>query len=338
MENDFSAIRSLQELKNLLDSGAITQQEYDALKKKIIYGKSGSEQAAGTPLPTSHIAAAPESEPVGPEFDNAAYVAYDDGSQPARPHNPDALGPEGVGEGEDLAEPRRKDMLVTILITLGVLLLLSLIAYQLLSDQGSEKLTSTSGGETAVDTGASLRPAPVPAASNDPVSPDTQAVPLSAAAPVAGVAPADSGLATGSALPAVPSLNEEEIISRAKDRLESYYDDMRNAPFSAQRHFAPTVARYYSLVNTTPAAINENINTYHFPEFLDSEASIEEGSIKVFTIPNGYEVTYLENGTALRKSKNQKQQTKARVRARFDAEFKITYFRQEALLENTFVE
>ena len=40
MENDFSAIRSIQELKNLLDSGAITQQEFDALKRKIIFGSN----------------------------------------------------------------------------------------------------------------------------------------------------------------------------------------------------------------------------------------------------------------------------------------------------------
>jgi hypothetical protein len=342
MENDFSAIRSLQELKNLLDSGAITQQEYEALKKKIIFGKSDREPAAGTPLPTSHIGAAPEplgGDPVVPEYDNEAYVAYDGSSRQTRPHNhnPDALGPEGVGESGDLAEPQRKDMLVTILITLGVLLLLGLIAYQLMSNQGSEKLTSTSGGEeTPVDTAAAYRPAPVSPASNDPVTPDTQAVPATAALPEA--VPIAGAPVTSPDLPAVPSLDEEEIISRAKDRLESYYDDMRNPPFSAQRHFAPTVERYYSLVNTTPAAINENINTYHFPEFLDSEASIEEGSLKASTVPNGYEVTYIEHGSALRKSKDQKQQTKARVRARFDAGFKMTYFRQEALLENTFVE
>jgi hypothetical protein len=340
MENDFSAIRSLKELKNLLDAGAITQQEYEALKKKIIFGSSNSVPGTGTPLPTSHIAAAPEplgGDPVVPEYDNEAYVAYDDGSRKTRPYNPDALGPEGVGEGEDLAEPRRKDMLVTILITLGVLLLLGLIAYQLMSDQGSEKLTSTSGPEeTPVDTAAAFRPAPVPAASNDPASPDTLTASPATPAPVE--APLGESLPTGTAAPPVPGLQEEEIISRAKDRLESYYDDMRSAPFSAQRHFAPTVERYYSLVNTTPEAINENINTYHFPEFQDSEAAIEEGSVKASTIPGGYEVTYIEQGSALRKSKNQKQQTKARVRARFDAGFKMTYFRQEALLENTFVD
>jgi hypothetical protein len=343
MENDFSAIRSIQELKNLLDSGAITQQEFEALKKKIIFGKAGPETGTATPLPTSHLATAPEplgSDPVVPEYNNEAYVDYDSSSRPIRTHNPDAIGPEGVGDGGNLAEPRQKDMLVTILITLGVLLLLGLIAYQLMSNQGSEKLTSTSGPEdVGVDTMATTRsPQADPSASNGLITGDTLAAPAPATTPDMGAAPVTADPKAGTTPAATPSLSEEEIISRAKDRLESYYDDMRNPPFSAQRHFAPEVERYYTLVNTTPAAINENITSYHFPEFQDSEAAIEEGSIKVSPVANGYEVTYIENGTALRKSKNQKQQTKARVRARFDASFKMTYFRQEALLENSFVE
>jgi Short C-terminal domain len=340
MENDFSAIRSLQELKNLLDSGAITQEEYEALKKKIIFGKSGGEPA--TAMPGSQRAPAPETlggDPVVPEYTNEDYVGYDASPHPSRTYNPDAIGPEGVGEGGDLAEPRQKDMLVTILITLGVLLLLGLIAYQLMSKQDSEKLTSISGPEE-LSTDTTTAPSRViePAATNGEITRDTMAAPATATTPDAEVAPIDANPATGTTTPATPSLSEEEILSRAKDRLESYYDDMRNPPFSAQRHFAAQVERYYTLVNTTPAAINENITTYHFPEFQDSEVSIEEGSMKASSIADGYEVTYIENGTALRKSKNQKQQTKARVRARFDTSFKMTYFRQEALLENTFVE
>lgn len=345
MENDFAAIRSLQELKNLLDSGAITQEEYDALKKKIIFGKSGGEPATG--LPASHLAPTPEplgGDPVVPEFSQAEYsnedyVGYDTSSRPARTHNPDAIGPEGVGEGGDLAEPRQKDMLVTILVTLGVLLLLGLIAYQLMSSQDSEKLTSISGSEDLpADTSAAPSRAVEPAATNGQIIQDTSAAPATAIIPDAETAPIDANPEVSAVTPVIPSLSEEEILVRAKDRLLSYYDDMRDPPFSAQRHFAPQVERYYTLVNTTPEAINENITTYHFPEFQDSEVTIEEGSMNASQVTNGYEVTYIENGTALRKSKNQKQQTKARVRARFDAGFKMTYFRQEALLENTFVE
>lgn len=335
MENDFSAIRSLQELKGLLDAGAITQQEFEALKKKIIFGKG--EDTAPAPLPADYRSRKPEAlggDPLVPEFSNEEYVEFDSTPPGRRNYDPDALGPDGVGEGGDLAEPKQRDMLVTILITLGVLLLIGLVAYQLMNGQESEKLTSTSGAEMeAVEpvTG------PEPVADSPPAA-DTAALPVPAAGPDAGLAPV-AGTPEETATPAAaPALSEAEVISRARDRLESYYDDMRNAPFSAQRHFAPAVERYYTLVNTTPAAINENISTYHFPEFQDSEASIEEGSMKVTPAANGYEVSYIELGSAMRKSKNQKQQTKARVRARFDADFKMTYFRQEALLENNFVE
>ncbi|MGV3503938.1 MAG: SHOCT domain-containing protein [Adhaeribacter sp.] len=336
MENDFSAIRSLQELKGLLDAGAITQQEFEALKKKIIFGPAGETPAA--PLPGDYRNRQPEAlggDPVVPEYSNEEYVGFDNTTTGRRSYDPDALGPEGVREEAELAEPKQRDMLVTILITLGVLLLIGLVAYQLMSGQDSEKLTSTSGPETETVEEVT---AEEPAAETTPALTDTASLPVPAAAPEAGAAPAAGIPEAGTAPAAAPALSEEEVISRAKDRLESYYDDMRNPPFSAQRHFAPAVERYYTLINTNPAAINENIATYHFPEFQDSEASIEEGSIKVSPAANGYEVSYIELGSALRKSKNQKQQTKARVRARFDPDFKMTYFRQEALLENSFVE
>ncbi|MDB5263642.1 MAG: hypothetical protein JWQ14_2925, partial [Adhaeribacter sp.] len=74
-------------------------------------------------------------------------------------------------------------------------------------------------------------------------------------------------------------------------------------------------------------------------EFQDSQSSIEEGSLKMTgSGNNGYEVTYIEHGSAFRKSKGQKQETTARVRARFDKDFKLTYFRQEQLLENRFID
>ena len=113
---------------------------------------------------------------------------------------------------------------------------------------------------------------------------------------------------------------------------------MEAAPFDASNYFALQVERYYTLSNTTRAAINENVNTYHFPEFLDGKSSIQEGSMAVVNVGNNsYELTYLENGSAFRKSKNQKQETKAAVRVRFNPDFKITYFRQEQLLENRFI-
>ena len=361
MENDFSAIRSIQELKNLLDSGAITPQEYEALKRKIIFGTPGADAntTPATPAtPTTPISSRPiitdtplptpvAGDPITPQYKSEPFVQPDPVPPTTSYHDTDTIGPEGVNEEVYVEEGKKKDWLLTILITLGVLLLLGLIGYNLLSDSESERLTSTSGSEneelvadtaTAPIETASTRPDRIEAA-GDTATATIPAPPVTA--PPANVAPADTQTTTSTPPPvaAAPAVTDAEALSRINDRLTSYYDDIKTAPFSAQLHFAPTVARYYTLVNTNPAAINDNINTYHFPEFQDSESTIEEGSMKlVSNNAEGFEVTYLEHGSAFRKSKGQKQQTTARVRAKFDPNYKMTYFRQEALLENKFVE
>jgi hypothetical protein len=354
MENDFSAIRSIQELKNLLDSGAITQQEFDALKRKIIFGSNQPEPTPDpvTPptswsIPTNIEKVTPraiESDPINNQSRDS-YANLND--TPAPPRNIDAIGPDDMNEGGDLADTKRKDWLLTILISLGVLLLLVLIGFQLFNDQDSERLTSKSGPdreEIVADTTAASTSIPTPEttqADKIEVVADTASLPAATTTPTTETAPiVTEATPASTAQPApTPAVSDEDALSRIKDRLESYYDDMKAAPFSAQRHFAPTVERYYTLSNTTPAAINENINTYHFPEFVDSQTSIEDNSLKLTANePDGYEVTYIEHGSALRKSKGQKQETTARVRARFNQDFKMTYFRQEQLLENKFVE
>ena len=355
MENDFSAIRSIQELKNLLDSGAITQQEFDALKRKIIFGSNQSETSTNpvTPptswsLPTNTEKVTPraiESDPINDQRRDD-YANLND--TPASPRNIDTIGPDGVNEGGELADTKRKDWLLTILISLGVLLLLVLIGFQLFSDKDSERLTSKSGPDTeemVVDTSSAItgvtttestRADKIETVADTAGLPTATTTPAAETAPI--VVPETTPARTAQPVP-TPAVSDEDALSRIKDRLESYYDDMKAAPFSAQRHFAPAVERYYTLSNTTTAAINENINTYHFPEFVDSEASIEDNSLKLTANgTNGYEVTYLEHSSALRKSKGQKQQTTARVRAKFNQDFKMTYFRQEQLLENKFVE
>lgn len=355
MENDFSAIRSIQELKNLLDSGAITQQEFDALKRKIIFGQNQPDTSTGsTSVPVSGFPPFPETKqpvpvpgnPINPPYNNEAYVGYDNTPKTTPARNIDTIGPEGVNESGEFANTKKKDWLMTILISLGVLLLLVLIGFQLFQNQDSERLTSKSGPdaeEVIADTITATQEEQVTESTRaDRIGTpaDTVGAPATATTPNTEVAPIDANPATTTPTqPVVPTISNEEALTRIKDRLESYYDDMQATPFSAQRHFAPTVERYYTLINTTPAAITENITAYHFPEFQDSQSSIEDGSMKlVSNSADGYEVTYIEHGSALRKSKGQKQQTTARVRARFDQNFKMTYFRQEQLLENKFVE
>ncbi|GEO02386.1 hypothetical protein AAE02nite_00500 [Adhaeribacter aerolatus] len=389
MENDFSALKSIQELKNLLDSGAITQQEYEVLKRKIIFGNNSSA-ATNPPQPTPVnplrtetpppiVPPTPMQERVYPravegnsinseyknsEFKNVTNANREETVVNSIPENANRnFRSLTLDEPEEVTEGKRKDWLLTILISLAVILLVGLVAYHFFSDSESERLTSKSGPgteeaaasevtgtespatkpEPAVTDSVRLNPekGPTPPV-NTPVEATTTEAATTAAGtltvPAAETAPA----ATETIVPtpaSPPKLSEEEALNKIKDRLQAYYADMKSAPFAAQNHFAPTVERYYTLTGTTPQAINENISSYHFNEFQDSQSSIEEGTLKMTSSgENGYEVTYIEHGTAFRKSKGQKQETTARVRARFNKDFKMTYFRQEQLLENRFIE
>jgi hypothetical protein len=386
MENDFSAIKSIQELKNLLDSGAITQEEYEVLKRKIIFGNTTADNTAAPLVPPvapagdARILVPPpairEPEPNPPRINTPTVNTPTEPNhqrfpeaQPVTPPVRPAKVPinlideySKLSQAEEQPPEKGRDWLLTILISLAAILLIGLVAYWLLSsDSPSERLTSTSGPDTEEvitdntrETNTpEARPEPVITESTNPAKIPTDPAPENVPAPTnppeTAVVPAPEGnrstettepapAATPIAQPA-PRLTNEEAINKIKDRLQAYYSDFKAAPFAAQNHFAPNVERYYTLTGTTPQAINENINTYHYPEFQDSESNIEEGTLKlVNTGENGFEVTYIEHGKAFRKSKGQKQETTARVRARFDKDFKITFFRQEQLLENKFID
>jgi hypothetical protein len=128
------------------------------------------------------------------------------------------------------------------------------------------------------------------------------------------------------------------VEARVRSALSSYYEDLKAPPFNAAQHFAPTVERFYTLQNTTPAAISAELERSHFPEFLEGETQGVPGSLTISEpVRDGSRVvTYLEKSRAFRKSRQQYQSTTAQVRIRFDKDYKIMYLRQERLLENTF--
>ena len=379
MENNFSALKSIQELKNLLDSGAITQQEYEVLKQKIIFGNTNGPSTAATapeppvtparpelqqsvvPPPTIQERVYPrvvEGVPATPEYQNQPStnpVITPANTVTEKSNRDENFKSLTFNEPVEPAEEKRKDWLLTILISLAAVLLMGLVAYYLLSDSDSERLTSKSGPDTEeiipAETPEDITSTAPAAVVNQPVPTDKPGealppanVPAETPAPETNVTPAATPdpvktETTPAPAAAAPKVTEEEAVNKIKERLQAYYSDMKSAPFAAQNHFAPTVERYYTLSGTTPQAINENINTIHFNEFQESQSSIEDGTLQLTnSSDNGYEVTYIEHGSAFRKSKGQKQETTARVRARFDKDFKLTYFRQEQLLENKFTD
>jgi hypothetical protein len=137
----------------------------------------------------------------------------------------------------------------------------------------------------------------------------------------------------------LPPVSEEdqEILSQIENRLRSYYVDFQAKPFEAKDHFAPRVERYYTLTNVTPQGIKENLESYHYNEFLNGRSSFDPSSIRIVNRDKDtYEVVFIEHGQAFRKSRNQHQELTARVRAKFNKNFRMTYYRQERILKNEF--
>ncbi|TGE27073.1 SHOCT domain-containing protein [Hymenobacter metallicola] len=236
--------------------------------------------------------------------------------------------------------------LSTILIVGGILALLALIAYLTLGNRESERLSSLSRTEqdslaTKPEEGPQAEQIDLPPAAAPetvrvaPALPPAAAPAQDSAATVPATSPAQE--ATPAAAPAV---DESAVRSRIESTLSAYYEDMKAAPFSAAQYFSPTVERFYTLQNTTPAAINEELTRSHFPEFLEASTEIEPGSLQISDVANDGSrvVTFLEKSQALRQSLQKHQQTRAQVRVRFDKNYKIKYLRQERLLENTFTD
>ncbi|MCA8831637.1 SHOCT domain-containing protein [Hymenobacter pini] len=384
MEKDPSPLDTLRQLKEWLDTGAITQQEFEELKKKLVFNATTPPASASPDLPVSlsppvgplpgdyPVAAEPTTtiapvedpllppvttEPVPspvPPTPPAPPTAVPGFSHPleagrpgASPSQPDDfLTPAAPVTEEEYVEEApytvpAKSPLGTILVVGGIVLLLALVAYLLLGNRESERLSSTT--LTAADSVA-VAPEVGPQAEQidlpPAAAPETVRV-----APVVPATPIDTAATPAPATeqttdtPA-PAVDEGAAQSRIESTLQNYYSDLQAAPFSASAYFAPKVERFYLLQNTTPAAINAELDKTHFPEFLEGQTTIEPGTLKVSPpVADGSRVvTFVERSTALRQSLQKHQQTAAQVRVRFDKNFKIVYLRQEKLLENTFTD
>lgn len=396
MEKDPSPLDTLRQLKEWLDAGTITPQEFATLKQKLLFSETpGSpesappaqpETAPTPPAPPVFSEPTPTRPPVPPTEPSAIIAPVEEPllppvihqhTTPVPPETPPApiapgfsppieVGRPGASATEQeqvayapMEAPVEEEVpteaytaparspLATVLIVGGILALLAIVAYLMLGNRESERLTSTT--LTAADT-LSTQPETGPQAEQidlpPAAAPETIRVAPVVPTPVAtpdtvGQSAAAAAPASASTEPAAPNpATEEAAQSRIQGVLTAYYEDMKAAPFAAISYFAPQVERFYTLQNTTPAAINEELTRSHFPEFLEAESQIEPGTLKVSPpVTDGSRVvTYTEKSRALRQSLQKRQQTTALVRVRFDKNFKIVYLRQEKLLENTFSE
>ncbi len=412
MEKDPSPLDTLRQLKEWLDAGTITPEEFRTLKQKLVFTDTTPPRAPEPPVTESPEPPAPEPpaaepfavalpapEPVqppaaavppAPEPTTIAPVEFapllppithapaaDVPVTPAPPATAEATLSHPFEAGRPAASPGPADSflppvppdsgadpveyveddaytappkssLTTVLVVGGIALLLALVVYLMTDNRDSERLTSAT--RTAADSVAT-RPEEGPQTEQielppvvgpetvrvEPVAPPVAAPP----APDTANAGTTSPVAAAPAAPAeAPALSEGAAKTRVEDIMRRYYTDLQASPFSAAAYFAPQVERFYLMQNTTPAAINAELEKTHFPEFLEGQTAIRPGTLQVSPpVADGSRVaTFVENSTALRQSLQKHQQIAAQVRVRFDKNFKIVYLRQEKLLENNFTD
>lgn len=417
MEKDPSPLDTLRQLKEWLDAGTITPEEFQTLKQKLVFTDAPASPPAvppvapvappipepqmpaklpaaeepplppaAPPLPVNMaapVAVVPPAFPIAPEptiispIEDPLLPPLTQQPAPGRPAEavppaPPVSGPgfsHPLEAGRPAASPGRADEFLTpaaapapaeeyvedeayavpsksplgtILVVVGIVALLALVAYLMMGNQDSERLTSTTltaadSVATRPDEGPQTEQIDLPpVAAPETIRVEQPTAPVVAPAPVEDTAAASSTPAPV----AEAAVADAAAETRITGVLQRYYTDLQAAPFTASAYFAPQVERFYLMQNTTPAAINAELEKTHFPEFLEAQSSIRPGSLQVSPpVADGSRVvTYVENSTALRQSLQKHQQTAAQVRVRFDKNFKIVYLRQEKLLENNFTD
>jgi len=120
--------------------------------------------------------------------------------------------------------------------------------------------------------------APAPAPSTPAVSP-----PEPPAAPPA--APADSpsvpvAAATAPTAPPPELITPQPAPELARATLRAYYSDLNRRQFDAERYFVPTVKRYITMRNTSPAAINHYMRGLFPKQFESYEYLVDEATVR----------------------------------------------------------
>jgi hypothetical protein len=354
MEKSSSPLDNLLQLRELLDAGLITPQEFETLKSRLLASPTVPLNPTFTTPPTPANSETPsvvEPEPVAPAVHTPAFGNQPDLPRPATtspdyppfsPSQQPVSGNENVefNEAEEELEEPPRNPLGKILAIGGAVLLLGLILYLLLGQsRTSEHLTSTS--QTAADT-VSVAPETGPQAEQLDLPPVAapETVRVAPAVPVttdsALTTPADATVQPPTE-PTPPTDNPDEAAARINKVLSAYYTDLQAAPFSAEQYFAPQVELFIILRNTTPAAINAWLDQNRFNEFKEAQTQVEPGTLRVTPVAadGSRTATYIERSRALRQSLQKNQNTRAQMRLRVNADYKIVYQKQERLLENT---
>ena len=231
MDNPNSPLETLRQLKEMLDAGALTPTEFEALKQRLVF----SAPAVAPSVPTADVAATainppplpppvvrlppPVAAPSSPAFEAvAAAPGYLDAESAAA--NPPTTFPEPFtpaplpqptptwqtsDEFPAVAEEPARNPLALILSIGGVLVFLAVVAYLSFSRPPSERISSTSmtaADSTAavIETGPQAAPLPQSAA-----VPETVRVAPTNPAPAIRPRPTSAMRDSAANLPAAPS-------------------------------------------------------------------------------------------------------------------------------------
>ena len=215
-----SSLAALRQLKEMLDAGAITPQEFETLKRQLIFG---AEPALPLAPPTEGLAEAPtydapEAPAPEPEATIAAYDTIAPNPSelpPPPPASPDWLAAAAPGlltthESDLPPLEERRNPLNLIFAIGGLLVFLGVVAYLMIGRPAQPDEHLTSGTQTAADSTATvpevgpqaeqLNLPPATAPDTVRVAPQTQPAPTSAASQFK----ADS-VATPTPAPAAPA-------------------------------------------------------------------------------------------------------------------------------------
>ena len=230
MDNPNSPLETLRQLKEMLDAGALTPTEFEALKQRLVFSAPAVAPSVPTadvaatainppPLPPPVVHLPPVAAPPSPTFEAvAAAPSYLNAESAAA--NPPTAFPEPLtpaplpqptptwqtsDEFPAVAEEPVRNPLALILSIGGVLVFLAVVAYLSFSRLPSERISSTSmtaADSTAavIETGPQAAPLPQSAA-----VPETVRVAPTNPAPAIRPRPTSAMRDSAANLPAAPS-------------------------------------------------------------------------------------------------------------------------------------
>ncbi len=137
------------------------------------------------------------------------------------------------------------------------------------------------------------------------------------------------------------TINSEssQILLKTINIVKSYFTSLQNKTFDASNYFAPSVVRFFTMYNTTPSLINNEVNTNFYKEFVNPQSTIDESSVKIISKSNDeLIIDFISSSVFYRNSKHKTQHVKTQVKTVFDNQFKIKYYNEYKILENTYDE